>query len=46
VHAVIVPRGQWHRFEFEQPTQLLAVTVRRGTELSGTLGLDNPPIAT
>jgi mannose-6-phosphate isomerase-like protein (cupin superfamily) len=31
--AVIVPRGRWHRFEFDDPTDLLAVTVRRGTQL-------------
>jgi hypothetical protein len=42
-HAVIVPRGRWHRFEFEQPTQLLAVTVRNGTELDGTLGQKSAP---
>jgi hypothetical protein len=42
VHAVIVPRGHWHRLEFEQPTQLLAVTVRHGTELERTLGLTHP----
>src|SRR5262245_3964893 len=32
-HTVIVPRNQWHRFEYEEPTVLLAVAVRRGTEL-------------
>jgi hypothetical protein len=31
--AVIVPRDRWHRFEFDDPTDLLAVTVRRGTQL-------------
>ncbi len=31
--AVIVPRGRWHRLELDEPTELLAVTVRRGTEL-------------
>jgi hypothetical protein len=33
VQAMIVPRAQWHRLEFEQPAQLLAITVRHGTEL-------------
>jgi mannose-6-phosphate isomerase-like protein (cupin superfamily) len=32
-HAVIVPRNRWHRFVHEEPTDLLAVTVRRGTQL-------------
>jgi len=31
--AVIVARGRWHRFEFDEPTELLAVTVRRDTQL-------------
>jgi hypothetical protein len=31
--AVIVPRNQWHRFAFDQPTDLLTVTVRRNTQL-------------
>ena len=31
--AVIMPRDRWHRFEFEAPTDLLAVTLRRGTQL-------------
>ncbi|HEY7134084.1 MAG TPA: cupin [Acidimicrobiia bacterium] len=31
--AVIVPRDRWHRFEFEEPTDLLALTVRQGTQL-------------
>jgi hypothetical protein len=31
--AVIVPRGRWHRLVFHQPTELLAVTMRQGTEM-------------
>jgi mannose-6-phosphate isomerase-like protein (cupin superfamily) len=31
--AVIVPRDRWHRFELEEPTDILAVTLRRGTQL-------------
>jgi quercetin dioxygenase-like cupin family protein len=31
--AVIVPRGRWHRIDFEESAVLLAATVRRGTEL-------------
>jgi hypothetical protein len=30
--AVIVPRDRWHRFEFEEPTDLLVVTARGGTQ--------------
>lgn len=30
--AVIVPRDRWHRFAFDEPTELLAATVRRGTQ--------------
>jgi mannose-6-phosphate isomerase-like protein (cupin superfamily) len=40
--AVIVPRGRWHRFELDEPTELLAVTVRCGTELEEV----RPTIAT
>jgi mannose-6-phosphate isomerase-like protein (cupin superfamily) len=40
--AVIVPRGRWHRLELEEPTDLLATTVRRGTELQEV----NPRIET
>jgi mannose-6-phosphate isomerase-like protein (cupin superfamily) len=32
-HALIVPRDRWHRFEFEEPADLLAVTLRPGTQL-------------
>lgn len=31
--AAIVPRDRWHRFEVNQPADLLAVTVRRDTQL-------------
>jgi mannose-6-phosphate isomerase-like protein (cupin superfamily) len=31
--AVIVPRGRWHRLELDEPSDLLVVTIRRGTEL-------------
>jgi hypothetical protein len=30
--AAIVPRGRWHRLEVDEPTDLLALTVRRGTQ--------------
>jgi mannose-6-phosphate isomerase-like protein (cupin superfamily) len=29
--AVIVPRGQWHRIELDAPSDILAVTLPRGT---------------
>lgn len=29
--AVVVPRGRWHRIELDRPSDILAVTVRRGT---------------
>jgi hypothetical protein len=35
--AVIVPRGQWHRLEFDEPSDLLAATVRGGTELENVI---------
>jgi mannose-6-phosphate isomerase-like protein (cupin superfamily) len=31
--AVIVPRGRWHRIELDQPSDILAISVRRGTRL-------------
>ena len=31
--AAIVPRDRWHRLEVDEPTDLLAITVRRGTQL-------------
>jgi quercetin dioxygenase-like cupin family protein len=31
--AVIVPSGRWHRVELDEPTEILVVTVRRGTQL-------------
>jgi mannose-6-phosphate isomerase-like protein (cupin superfamily) len=30
--AAIVPRNRWHRLEVDEPTDLLAVTTRRGTK--------------
>jgi hypothetical protein len=31
--AAIVPRDRWHRLEVDEPADLSAVTVRRGTQL-------------
>jgi mannose-6-phosphate isomerase-like protein (cupin superfamily) len=31
--AAIVPRDRWHRLEVDEPAELLAVTVRHGTQL-------------
>jgi mannose-6-phosphate isomerase-like protein (cupin superfamily) len=31
--AAIVPCDRWHRLEVDEPTDLLAITVRRGTQL-------------
>ncbi|MCV7282005.1 cupin domain-containing protein [Mycolicibacterium flavescens] len=31
--AVIVPRGRWHCFELDSPSDILALTVPRGTRL-------------
>lgn len=31
--AVIVPRGQWHRIELDTPSDVMALTMRRGTRL-------------
>ena len=30
--AAIVPRGRWHRFELDEPSDLMAVTIPRGTQ--------------
>lgn len=31
--AFIVPRGQWHRLELNQPSDLMSITMRNGTRL-------------
>ncbi|NKY48642.1 cupin domain-containing protein [Nocardia vermiculata] len=31
--AFIVPRGRWHRIELDEPSRLMSLTLRRGTEL-------------
>lgn len=31
--AFIVPRGHWHRIELDEPSELVSLTLRRGTEL-------------
>ena len=31
--AFIVPRGHWHRIELDEPSRLMSLTLRRGTEL-------------
>ncbi|MGW3039429.1 cupin domain-containing protein [Kitasatospora sp. NPDC001159] len=31
--AVIVPRGRWHRLELDAPSDLMSITLRRGTRL-------------
>ncbi|MEU9993338.1 cupin [Streptomyces sp. NPDC048045] len=31
--AVIVPRGRWHRLELDAPSDLMSVTLRRGSRL-------------
>ncbi|MCF4136731.1 cupin domain-containing protein [Streptomyces sp. Tue 6430] len=31
--AVIVPRGRWHRLELIAPSDLMSITLRRGTRL-------------
>jgi mannose-6-phosphate isomerase-like protein (cupin superfamily) len=38
--AAIVPRDRWHRLEVDQPTDLLAITVRRGTQLEKRTTID------
>lgn len=35
--GVIVPRGRWHRLELDEPTDILAATVRQGTELENVI---------
>jgi mannose-6-phosphate isomerase-like protein (cupin superfamily) len=29
--AVVVPRGRWHRLELDVPSDLMSITLRRGT---------------
>lgn len=31
--AVIVPRGQWHRIELDAPSDIMSITVSRGSRL-------------
>jgi mannose-6-phosphate isomerase-like protein (cupin superfamily) len=31
--AVVVPRGRWHRLELDAPSDIMSVTLRRGTRL-------------
>ncbi|MGD6756401.1 cupin [Streptomyces sp. BH105] len=31
--AVVVPRGRWHRMELDAPSDLMSVTLRKGTRL-------------
>ncbi len=31
--AFVVPRGRWHRIELDEPSELMSLTLRRGTEL-------------
>ncbi|MEV5652763.1 cupin domain-containing protein [Nocardia sp. NPDC052254] len=31
--AFIVPRGRWHRIELDEPSELMSLTLRAGTEL-------------
>jgi mannose-6-phosphate isomerase-like protein (cupin superfamily) len=31
--AVIVPRGRWHRIELDAPSDIMAITVARGSRL-------------
>lgn len=40
--AVIVPRGQWHRIELDAPSDILSVTVARGTRLAPVAGSASP----
>ncbi|MFD0905048.1 cupin domain-containing protein [Actinomadura sediminis] len=32
-HAVIVPRGRWHRLDLDEPSDVLSITLRQGTRL-------------
>ncbi|MFG1921738.1 cupin domain-containing protein [Cryptosporangium sp. NPDC048952] len=32
-HAVIVPRGRWHRLELDGPTDTMSITLRDGSRL-------------
>lgn len=36
--VAVIPRGRWHRFEADEPSDLLAVTPRHGTELRSREG--------
>ncbi|WP_242886087.1 cupin [Actinomadura litoris] len=32
-NAVIVPRGRWHRLELDAPSDIMSITLRRGSRL-------------
>ncbi|WP_458686547.1 cupin domain-containing protein [Nocardia tengchongensis] len=32
-HAYVVPRGRWHRLELDEPSDLMSIGPRRGTQL-------------
>ncbi|MFD0890731.1 cupin domain-containing protein [Streptosporangium algeriense] len=36
--AFVVPRGRWHRLELDGPSDLMSITLRRGTRLERRLG--------
>jgi mannose-6-phosphate isomerase-like protein (cupin superfamily) len=36
--GVVVPRGRWHRIELDEPSDLLVVTVRSGSQLKPVNG--------
>lgn len=36
--AAIVPRGRWHRLELDAPSDLMSVTLRRGTRIEARTG--------
>jgi hypothetical protein len=39
-HAKIVPRGRWHRIELDIPSNILAVTLPRGSRVERRLAED------
>lgn len=43
--AAIVPRGRWHRIELDTPSNIMAVTLPRGSRLEKRTGTRTPAAA-
>jgi len=41
--AIVVPRGVWHRLELEEPSSVMSVGVRRGSQLEQVTASQKAP---